>query len=327
MLHGWIILDKPVGLGSTTAVSAVKRILREAGEPKTKVGHGGTLDPLASGVLPIALGEATKLCGRMLDAAKAYDFTIRFGEETNTLDAEGEVVATDQARPTIDQIYGVLPRFTGEIEQVPPAYSALKIGGKAAYARARAGEELEMKSRRVTVHALKILPGTGRGTAEARGGAEDVGVDPSVSPDALPPPRCGEELSEITLSATVSKGTYIRSLARDIAHALGTVGHVSYLRRTRAGPFSLESAISLDFLEEAAKARALTRMVLPLEAALDDIPALPVTPDQAQLLRHGQKLVGFPAKPGLGLATLEGTPVALVEASADGLRVVRGFNL
>jgi len=134
-------------------------------------------------------------------------------------------------------------------------------------------------------------------------------------------------MNEITLSATVSKGTYIRSLARDIALALGTVGHVSYLRRTRAGPFSLESAISLDFLEEAAKARQLTRAVLPLEAALDDIPALPVTPDQAQLLRHGQKLFGFPAKPGLALATEDGRPVALVEASADGLRVVRGFNL
>jgi tRNA pseudouridine55 synthase len=134
-------------------------------------------------------------------------------------------------------------------------------------------------------------------------------------------------LEEITLTATVSKGTYIRSLARDIAHALGTVGHVAMLRRTRAGPFSLEQAISLDFLEEAAKARQLTRAVVPLLAALDDIPALPVTPDQARLLRHGQRLAGFPAKPGLQLAT-EGTiPVALVEASADGLKVVRGFNL
>jgi len=132
---------------------------------------------------------------------------------------------------------------------------------------------------------------------------------------------------EVTLSATVSKGTYIRSLARDIAHALGTVGHVSYLRRTRAGPFGLEQAVSLDFLEESAKARALTRMVLPLTAALDDIPALPVTPDQAQLLRHGQRLAGFPATPGLQLAMLGETPVALVEAAADGLKVVRGFNL
>jgi len=293
-LHGWIVLDKPVGLGSTTAVSAVKRILREAGEPKTRVGHGGTLDPLASGVLPIALGEATKLAGRMLDATKAYDFTIRFGEETDTLDAEGKVIATRDIRPTHKQIEALLPRFTGEIEQVPPAFSALKIEGKAAYARARAGEEVDLKPRRVTIHALEMI---------------------EASADSA------------TLSATVSKGTYIRSLARDIAHALNTVGHVTMLRRTRAGPFSLNQAISLDFLEEAAKARRLTRTVLPLDAALDDIPALPVTPDQAQLLRHGQRLSGFPAKPGLQLATSESTPVALVEATADGLKVVRGFNL
>jgi tRNA pseudouridine55 synthase len=293
MLHGWIILDKPVGLGSTTAVSAVKRILRQAGEPKTKVGHGGTLDPLASGLLPIATGEATKLCGRMLDATKQYQFTIRFGEETDTLDAEGETVATSYVRPTRAAIEAALPRFTGEIDQVPPAYSALKIDGRAAYARARAGQQFEMKSRSTVIFDLRLVEAT---------------ADSAI------------------LSATVSKGTYIRSLARDISHALGTVGHVSYLRRTRAGPFSLEQAISLDFLEEAAKARALTRTVLPLTAALDDIPALPVTPDQAKLLRHGQMLAGFPAKPGLGLAMLEETPVALVEASADGLKVVRGFN-
>ena len=293
-LNGWIILDKPLGLGSTTAVSAIKRLLRESGEPRTKVGHGGTLDPLASGVLPIALGEATKLCGRMLDATKAYEFKIKFGEETDTLDLEGKVVATNQVRPTSDQIAEVLPQFTGPIEQVPPAYSALKIDGKAAYARARAGEEVELKSRQVTIFEFRLL---------------------EVTQDST------------TLSATVSKGTYIRSLARDIAHALGTVGHVSYLRRTRAGPFGLDKAVSLDFLTEIAKARQLTRAVLPLQAALDDIPALPVTPDQAQLLRHGQKLFGFPARPGLCMATLEETPVALVEASADGLRVVRGFNL
>jgi len=311
MLHGWIILDKPVGLGSTTAVSAIKRILRQAGEPKTKVGHGGTLDPLASGVLPIALGEATKLCGRMLDSSKQYEFTIKFGEETDTLDAEGEVVATCDVRPAVDQVESVLSRFTGEIEQVPPVYSALKIGGKAAYARARAGEDIVLKARTVTVHSLRVSASPREyeqeDLAQRREGAE--GVD------------------EVTLSANVSKGTYIRSLARDVAHALGTVGHVSHLRRTRAGPFTLETAISLDFLEEAAKARALTRTVLPLDAALDDIPALPVTPDQARLLRQGQKLIGIPAKPGLSLATSEGTPVALVEASADGLRVVRGFNL
>jgi tRNA pseudouridine55 synthase len=301
MLHGWIILDKPVGLGSTNAVGAVKRILRQAGEPKSRIGHGGTLDPLASGVLPIAVGEATKLAGRMLDATKAYDFTIRFGEETDTLDAEGEVVATSDVRPTREQVEAALPHFTGDIEQVPPAYSALKIGGKPAYARARAGEELEMKARTITIHSLSI-----RDSGES-------GID--------------ERLGEITLSTTVSKGTYIRSLARDIARALNSVGHVTMLRRTRAGPFSLETAISLDFLEEAAKARQLDGAVVPLTAALDDIPALPVTPDQAQLLRHGQRLAGFPATPGLQLATSEGTPVALVEAAADGLKVVRGFNL
>ena len=315
MLHGWIVLDKPVGLGSTTAVSAVKRILRQAGEPKIKVGHGGTLDPLASGVLPIALGEATKLAGRMLDATKAYDFTIKFGEETDTLDAEGGIVATSDVSPTREQVEAILPRFTGDIEQLPPLYSALKIGGKAAYARARAGETVPLKPRRVTIISLST-----RHPRESGDPAEQEKLGSRLRGN-------DEMVDEITLSATVSKGTYIRSLARDIAHALGTVGHVAYLRRTRAGPFSLESAISLDFLEEAAKARALTRTVLPLDAALDDIPALPVTPDQARLLRHGQRLAGFPAMPGFCMATLEGTPVALVEATADGLRVVRGFNL
>ena len=306
MLHGWIILDKPVWLGSTQAVSAVKRILREAGEPKTKVGHGGTLDPLASGVLPIALGEATKLAGRLLDATKDYEFAVRFGEETDTLDAEGEVVESSDVRPACEEVEAMLPRFTGTIEQIPPAYSALKIGGKPAYQRSRAGEQVEMKARTVTVPELRLLESSA---------------------------------DEARFSATVSKGTYIRSLARDIARALGTVGHVTMLRRTRAGPFTLEKAISLDFLVNAAKERRLDGAVLPLTAALDDIPALPVTPGQAKLLRHGQTLAGFPAKgphqsptlmgptPGLYLATDDNRPVALVEASAGGLRVVRGFNL
>ena len=294
MLHGWIILDKPVGLGSTQAVSAVKRALRQAGEPKTKVGHGGTLDPLASGVLPIAVGEATKLAGRMLDATKQYAFRVTFGAETDTLDAEGQVVATSDVHPHASELEAILPRFTGSIEQVPPAYSALKIDGKPAYARARAGETVPVKPRAVTVHELHLLSASG---------------------------------AQADFIATVSKGTYIRSLARDIAHALNTVGHVTMLRRTRAGPFGLDRAVSLDFLEETAKARQLTRLVMPLQAALDDIPALPVTPDQAQLLRHGQRLAGFPAAPGLQLATSDDCPVALVEATADGLRVVRGFNL
>jgi len=294
VLHGWIILDKPAGLGSTSAVSAIKRLLREAGEPKTKVGHGGTLDPLASGVLPIALGEATKLAGRMLGATKMYDFTIAFGTETDTLDGEGQVIATSAVRPTMADVAAVLPRFTGSISQIPPAFSALKIDGQRAYDRARAGEQVEIKSRSVTVFELAVRH------------PRDSG-DPA--------------------SATVSKGTYIRSLARDIARALGAVGHVAMLRRTRAGPFTLAEAKTLDFLDGAAKARTLDGAVLPLQAALDDIPALPVTPDQARLLRHGQMLFGFPASPGLALAMDGDVPVALVEQSGDGLRVVRGFNL
>jgi tRNA pseudouridine55 synthase len=315
VIHGWIILDKPVGLGSTGAVSRVKRALREAGEPKTKVGHGGTLDPLASGVLPIAVGEATKLAGRMLDATKVYDFTIGFGVQTDTLDGEGDVIATSDVRPTLAEIEAVVPRFTGPIEQVPPTYSALKIDGKPAYARARAGEDVEMKLRNVVVHSLTVRPELVEGLSLPSGEKDRASTSSART------------VEEVSLSATVSKGTYIRSLARDIALALNTVGHVTMLRRTRAGPFDLSQAISLDFLNEAAKARALDGAVLPLVAALDDIPALPVTPDQAQLLRHGQTLAGFPETPGLQLATDGQTPVALVEATADGLKVVRGFNI
>lgn len=293
-INGWIILDKPLGMGSTQAVGAVKRALRTAGEPKVKVGHGGTLDPLASGVLPIALGEATKLAGRMLDATKSYNFTVRFGEETDTLDLEGVQVAHSDVVPSRAAVEGILHRFTGPIDQIPPSFSALKVDGKRAYDRARAGEEITLASRQVTIHDLAIIDATD---------------------------------GQVTLAATVSKGTYIRSLARDIANALGTVGHVSMLRRTKAGPFTVEKAISLDFLDDLAKARQLTRTVLPLEAGLDDIPGLPVTPEQAQLLRHGQQLFGIPVSSGLHLAMDAETPVALVEVTSGAIKVVRGFNL
>ena len=236
-MHGWLILDKPLGLSSSQAVGAVKRVLRQGGYPKLKIGHGGTLDPLATGVLPIALGEATKLTGRMLDADKAYAFTIGFGIETDTLDAEGVEIARSDVRPT-------------------------------------------------------------RAAVEA-----------------------------VTLAARVSKGTYIRSLARDIAHALGTRGHVTMLRRTKAGPFTLDQAISLDKLEKLGQGRALEQALLPLTAGLDDIPALSVTADQARLLRQGQKLIGSAATDGLHLATEGPVPVALVEVSDREVRVVRGFNL
>lgn len=303
MLNGWFILDKPLGLGSTQAVGAVKRALREGGYPKVKIGHGGTLDPLATGVLPIALGEATKLAGRMLDASKCYDFTIDFGTETDSLDLEGQIVDQCDIRPTSAEIEAILPRFTGPIDQVPPAFSALKVDGKRAYDLARAGEAVELKSRSVTVRSLEVEKPVPKSSHE------------------------GEGLNSITLSAHVSKGTYIRSLARDIAHALGTVGHVSMLRRTQAGPFGLDRAISLDFLFESAKARALENIILPLGTALVDIPALALTPEQARLLNHGQVLTGIAASDGLLLATLAETPVALVECLDGTVKVERGFNL
>lgn len=293
-VSGWLVLDKPRGLGSTQAVGLVKRVLRQGGYAKTKVGHGGTLDPLAEGVLPIALGEATKLAGRMLDASKVYDFTICFGEETSTLDTEGEVVERSEHIPTPEDVAAVLPRFTGPIEQAPPAYSAIRIDGKRAYDRARAGEAVEMKLRAVTIHALDMVDASAGG---------------------------------IILRAHVSKGTYIRSLARDIARALGTVGHVTYLRRVKAGPFTAEQAISLDSVEEIAKGAPLEHLLLPLEAGLDDIPALNLDPDSAQAVRQGRVLSDLPHADGLHLAKLHSVPVALLELEGGTARVVRGFNL
>ena len=294
--HGWLVLDKPRGLGSTQAVGFTKRILREGGFAKTKVGHGGTLDPLAEGVLPIALGEATKLAGRMLDASKIYDFTIRFGEQTDTLDTEGEIVATSDHLPTREEVEAVLAQFTGPIEQAPPAYSAIKIDGKRAYDRARAGEDVAMKLRATTIHALDLLPDAG-------------------------------DRDSATLRAHVSKGTYIRSLARDIALALGSVGHVTYLRRIKAGPFAEAQAISLDLAEKRAKGAAIESLILPLEAGLVDIPVLPLDPDSAQAARQGRVLSDLPHIDGLHLAKLEDTPVALMEITDGTARVVRGFNL
>ena len=298
-MHGWIILDKPLGLGSTQAVAAVKRNLRTAGFGKVKVGHGGTLDPLATGVLPIALGEATKLCGRMLGASKTYDFTIAFGIETSGLDAEGEIVATSDHRPTKEQVAAVLAQFTGAIEQIPPVYSAIKIDGKRAYDLARAGEVVEMKSRAVTVHRLSI------NDVEAHG-----------------------PMGTVTLTADVSKGTYIRSLARDIAYALGTVGHVTMLRRTRAGPFSLQSAISLDKLNAFGQGAAQEDIILPIEAGLVDIPALDLSPEQARAVQQGRVLTGIAMKDGLHWARgADLRPIALVENIDGILKTVRGFNL
>lgn len=293
-LNGWIILDKPLGLTSAQGVAAVKRIFRTAGLPIPRIGHGGTLDPLATGVLPIALGEATKLAGRMLDAAKAYDFTVQFGSETSTLDAEGDIIATSDVRPGAAAIQAVLPRFTGPISQVPPAYSALKIDGKRAYALARAGAEVTLAARQLTIHEIALTATTA---------------------------------DSATFSTHVSKGTYIRSLARDIAHALGTVGHVTMLRRTKSGPFTLAQAISLDNLAALVQGPSPEQALLPLMAGLDDIPALHITPDEAAALHQGRRLVGHPASNGTHLACNGSVPVALVEAHQGEVRVLRGFNL
>lgn len=301
-MHGWIILDKPLGLTSAQGVAAIKRLLKL---PRAvKVGHGGTLDPLATGVLPIALGEATKLTGRMLNGDKGYRFTVTFGASTQTDDLEGEVAATSAHRPAHADILAALPRFCGEIEQTPPAYSALKVDGARAYDLARAGETVTLAARRVTIHALML---------EATAPAEGL-------------------LESATFSVHCSKGTYVRALARDLAQALGTLGHVTMLRRTLAGPFTLEHAITLDKLRELVQTRPSAEFLVPLTTALDDIPALAVTPEQAALLRRGQRLVGFPVAPGNYVAIDTQVPVALVEAVAtpDGratVSVTRGFNL
>jgi len=303
-LHGWIILDKPLGLSSAGGVAAVKRILRQAGYPKVKIGHGGTLDPLATGVLPIALGEATKLAGRMLDSDKIYAFTVAFGTQTSTLDTEGEIVASAPL-PTRDAVWAAMSRFRGEIDQAPPAYSAIKVDGKRAYALARAGETVDLPSRRVTIFDLYSTNRLG-------------GTD-----------RSGDELLAFAeLRTAVSKGTYVRSLARDIAVAAGSVGHVTALRRTKAGPFTLQDAITLDNLAALVQGGALEQALMPLTAGLDDIPALAVDPDQAAALQQGRRLTGHPAAPGTYLACHGSVPVALVEVtSQEEVVVLRGFNL
>jgi tRNA pseudouridine55 synthase len=293
-LHGWLVVDKPVGPSSAAVVGKLKWALRQGGHGKVKIGHGGTLDPLASGVLPIALGEATKLSGYLLNGPKAYRFTISFGTATSTDDAEGEVVAQSPVRPTAEAIRALLPRFTGPIRQRPPAYSALKVDGERAYARARAGESVELAARDLVIHALSL---------------EESGPDSA------------------TLHVHCSKGTYVRSLARDIAEALGTVGHVSLLRRTAAGPFALDQALSLDKCVELVHGPAPEQALLPLTAGLDDIPALAVDPHEAAALKQGKRLMGPRVKPGQYLATDGPVPVALVAVSEHDVRVVRGFNL
>ncbi len=296
-VSGWVVVDKPLGPTSSDVVNKVRRAFNAQ-----KAGHAGTLDPLATGVLPIALGEATKTVPFVIDATKGYRFTIRFGEQTSTDDAEGEVVAVSPARPTDAEIEAMLPRFQGPIEQVPPAFSAIKVDGERAYARARAGETVEMKPRPVTIHEIRLL--------------------------SRPDP------DHVELEILCSKGTYVRSLARDLAFALGSAGHVSALRRTRHGPFREKAAIPLDkllALGHIAPAPGLGAHLLPLETALDDIPALAIGAEDAARLRKGQGVLlrgrDAPILSGSVLATHRGDPVALTEYGQGELRPVRVFNL
>lgn len=291
--HGWAVIDKPLGLTSAQTVGRIKGAFRRTGVHDLKIGHGGTLDPLATGVLPIALGEATKLAGFLLNGRKGYAFAIRLGQQTTTDDAEGEIIATSDVRPDFRDIVAVLPRFTGVIRQRPPAYSALKVDGRRAYALARAGQPPELAERTITIYSLELLSLEGN-------------------------------IARLTVSA--SKGTYVRSLARDLALALGSVGHVVELRRTEAGRFTLDDAISLDKFAELVQTGRLEQVLKPLTAGLDDIPALAVDPEDAKALRQGRRLSGFRACPGHYIATEGPVPVALVEVTQHDLRVVRGFN-
>ena len=292
-VDGWVVLDKPLGLGSTPAVGRVRRLFGAQ-----KAGHGGTLDPLATGVLPIALGEATKTVPFVMDGRKQYRFTLRFGEARSTEDLEGEVTATSPVRPDDAAIRAALPAFVGTIEQKPPAYSALKVDGQRAYDLARAGETVELAPREVVIERLELV---GRPDADSA----DFVVD------------CG-------------KGTYIRSLGRDLALALGTVGHLSALRRTAAGPFREAAAISLSKLEALGHSPALLGALAPVATALDDIPALALAEAQADRLRQGQPvlLTRDAPPPGTLLRAECGSRlVALVRSDGVALKPVRVFNL
>ena len=292
-VDGWVVLDKPLGLGSTQAVGKVRWLF--AAE---KAGHGGTLDPLATGVLPIALGEATKTVPFIMDGHKEYRFTLRFGEARATDDGEGDVTATSDVRPIDEAIRTALGQFIGDIEQMPPAFSALKIGGQRAYDLARAGEPVELKPRTVTIDRLELL----------------------ARPDA----------DHADFVVGCGKGTYIRSLGRDLARALGTVGHLSALRRTAVGPFREEAAISLPKLEALGHIPPLLGALVPVATALDDIPALALTGTQADRLRHGQPVLLTRDAPPSGTLVRAETGsklVALVRSDGAALQPVRVFNL
>ena len=305
LVSGWVVLDKPADLTSTQAVSRVRRLL-----DARKAGHAGTLDPMATGVLPIALGEATKTVAYAMDGAKRYRFAIAFGEARDSDDSEGRVTATSPVRPDRDAVAAVLERFTGDIEQVPPAFSAIKVAGERAYDLARDGEAVTLAPRRIRIDALDVI--------------------------AQPDP------DHVVLEAVSGKGAYMRGLARDIALALGSVGHLSALRRLAVGAFTLDDAVALPQLEELVDGGRGDEALLPLETPLDDIPAVALSDAEAHRMRSGQAVallkrsdrerlsaLGDDRTDGeaLVLATAHGIPVALARLKGAELQPMRVLNL
>ena len=300
-VHGWVCLDKPLGMGSTQAVGKTRWLYTAQ-----KAGHAGTLDPLATGILPIALGEATKTVPFMMDAAKSYEFTVKWGENTDSWDAEGAVTATSDVRPSPEDIFNILHEFTGDISQIPPKYSAMKVDGQRAYTLARAGEDFALKARPVRIDQLDFV-----------GGSHDTAC----------------------FTVDCGKGTYIRSLARDMAARLGTCGHVIRLRRTRVGPFTQKDSFSVDALEKLPYESRVLEALRPVKTVLDDIPGLAVTDPDAVNLKHGRaialssyntaslKRVDSGADNGLILAIYEGKALALCEVRGRMLHPKRVFNL
>jgi len=298
-VHGWVVLDKPVGMSSTHAVSVVKRLFQAK-----RAGHAGTLDPLASGLLPIALGEATKTVAFVMEGRKVYRFTVRWGEERDTDDAEGRITESSAERPTAAAVGALLPRFTGQIAQAPPRFSAVKIAGERAYDLARDGEVVDIAPRPVEIHRLELIE--------------------TPDPD------------HAVLVAECGKGTYVRALARDIGRILGCFGHISALRRTLVGPFGENDMIPLEQLEAlcdraASGEGSLADALLPVETALDDIPALAVTRADAARLHRGQAVLlrgrDAPNSSGTVYVTVAGRLLALAEIGNGELIPKRVFNL
>ena len=289
-LSGWLVLDKPSAMTSMRALARVKGLAGGA-----KVGHAGTLDPLATGVLPVAVGEATKTIPFVVAGAKRYRFTVRWGEARATEDADGEVTATSPSRPSASEIHAALPDFEGELMQTPPAFSAIKVGGRRAYALARAGKPVALAARAVRVDSFTLI------------GCE--GPDRAVFEV-----RCG-------------KGVYVRALARDLAERLGTLGHIVALRRLRVGPFDEGQAISLDNLANLGHSGGLAGTLLPLQAALAGLPAVDVSDGQARRLRHGQTVAFAGAERGTVYVTAEGKPLAVAQIENGVARPSRVFNI